>query len=451
MSKYDTICVKINSKENTGSGFLIKSPNNYYAITSFHCIGDEKKMELNSDIKIQGNKENEVIEFYFEQSNIKFFPHVDEELNIDLAIIPLLEKVKIIGEVNREENIEKYVSKKLVIDTSINSETNPNLIGFPINKRDEKNPSLEREYIKIEGYKFNKDIGTFTKSNIYHDGGQSFDERLDGFSGSGIFLETESLILLQGIFNTHNKRKSLGNAISPMKLRELFKISDLEVPPTLDSFFQLKLEEILTNLIEEERKEDPSLFSMFEEFKEKIILERYNIEKIIKGLSIESFHNQKEKYLELFIEKLYLLEYFKKTYSLNKNTLSIDLEKMSAKLFKSNYDKYPKIKAEFIRYIYDSRIKINQGDNIYVKDIADYDEGDFNCENCCYLMEKDEQFIEKDINTKILNNYVSTSKESNSFNIIEGKNRKELIIRCADCISTGKKKKLEKREGKLWG
>ncbi|MGL5622283.1 hypothetical protein, partial [Cetobacterium sp.] len=95
--RYKNICIRVDSELKIGSGFILKSSNNYYAITALHCITDKQNL-LAKEINIWSNYGDKRIEFLFDKEKQIFF---DEE--IDLAII------KLIGECT----IDKVKTKKM--------------------------------------------------------------------------------------------------------------------------------------------------------------------------------------------------------------------------------------------------------------------------------------------------------------------------------------------------
>ncbi|MGL5614167.1 hypothetical protein [Cetobacterium sp.] len=438
--RYKNICIRVDSELKIGSGFILKSSNNYYAITALHCITDKQNL-LAKEINIWSNYGDKRIEFLFDKEKQIFF---DEE--IDLAII------KLIGECT----IDKVKTKKMdeleavypIIDTSEEEEKNTDLVGYPASNRMSEHISLERSKIEIKDYKFNKEIGVFNKTNCPYEGEESLDEKLMGYSGSGIFYEHNNSLFLAGIFFKYSKNKSLGKAISPIKLIELFKKYELELPNIKDSYIKIKVKEAVDKLIEKQLSKDMSLLTQCQEFKRKIDLEIEEIEKVIISLNKEKYNYPLKKYIKLFIEKLYLLSYFNRDFEINSNLSAIKIQNLSAKLFISQYDDFDEMKSEFIRFINDSEIKINKMDNIYIKDIHNIDGGDFDCTSCRY---SEKNCRDKFFN-KILPEFNRGKEKNEKFNIMGmDRNEKNIKVKCADCISVNKKDKLKEIGDKLWG
>lgn len=445
--KYNSICVRVVSDKELGSGFLIKSLNHYYVITAFHCIGDKYKMELYDDIQVWCNQGSEKVTFYFDRNDIKFFPHIDETKNIDLAIIQLSGKVMLCGKEKKIESIDDYNNNSLVIDTNLNKEIDIKLVGFPKSNKREGHLTLERATEEIKKYCFDKEIGSFYKSDYNFKGDQTFGEYLKGYSGSGMFLEIENTILLVGIFIKYKSGENLGTAISPIKLIELFKLKGLELPITTDSYIQIKLEEIVNTIIEEELVENPSLKLKCNKFKEKIYNNKEKIEKIAKGLSKKNYNKPIEKYIKSIIEKLFLLEHFGIEYNLDGKKLSINLNEISLKIFQCEETRYKIIKSIFTRFRIEEWEKISEKERIYIKGISNKDNSDFKCGSCPYESEK--KSLVSLIKNKILPN-ISRNSSEKGFDIIEGDNKKQLEIRCGDCLDLDKRDELKGRKSRLW-
>lgn len=441
-SNYENICVRVDSERSKGSGVIIRTETKYYVITAFHCIGNLKKMELDKNIYIWGNKEKKKVELEFIRDGIKYTSHKCK----DLAVIELTGKVIVEG--NRKNIEEIFTNKMILVDTNENEDVEALLIGFPSSKRLPENISLERDEIKLKNYRFDNEIGVFNRTNSQLEGYHLIGDKLRAYSGAGIFLGTKNAILLVGVFVEYDSDYSLGKAISPLELLEFFNYFNLEKPITTNSFIRKKIENELDNILEEE-KENRSLCL---EFKKKILLEINKIEKIINELSKSEFNYPLDEYIKFFIEKLFLLSYFEKKYELDEDLLSIKINNIFAKIFKGQSKKYSEIKAEFFHFISDSEIKINKGDNIYIPDIHEVDGGDFNCgKNCRYVKNMRDSVSNFLLKTKILPNFFEKDKKEEEFDFMsKQKNEKKIVIKCGGCISIDKKEILGKIGDKLW-
>lgn len=440
--KYKNICVRVDSDLKIGSGFLLKSSNNYYIITSLHCISNGEKNILCEKIKLWSDYQENRVDFLFEKDKAIFFNE-----GTDLAIIELMGKFIINGDNTNIKDISELKINFPIINANKDNELDSILIGYPKSKRMTQNITLERSKIEIRDYKFDNQLGVFHKTDCFYEGGEVLDEKLVGYSGSGIFYESKGTIFLNGIFFKYIEKDSLGEAISPIKLIEVFSNHGLELPSTTDNFIKIKLKEASEKLIKKQLASDYSLYERCKEFEKNFDLEIDEIEKIIINLNKNKYNYPIENYIKLFVEKLYLLNYFSKKFNLDSNMSSIKIESLLAKIFISQYDDFDEMRSEFIRFINDDDIKINKMDNIYIKDIHNIDGGDFECITCRYL--------EKGIVSRVYNKILSTfniGKEKNErFNIMgNDRNEKKITVRCADCISVHKKKKLSEIGEKLW-
>lgn len=436
--KYENICIRVDSDPKIGSGFILKSESNYYVITAFHCIGNNENKLLCEDIKLWGDYEENRIDFLFDKEKIYFF---DDE--VDLAIIQLTGKIIIDKSITEIRDISELKISPIIININKGKELNSFLVGYPEDKRLPENITLERSKIKIIDYKFDNKLGVFNKTDCFYEGGETLDEKLTGYSGSGVFYEDKDYLFLNGVFTSYKENESLGKVISPIKLIELFKYCNLENPITTDSFIKIKLKEKVDKLIKKQIRSDCTLHNLCEEFKKKIDIEIDEIEKTIISLSKNKYNNPTEKYIELFVEKLYLLTYFSKQYKLDSNISAIKINGLLAKIFISKYEDFDEMKSEFIRFINDPDIKINKMDNIYIKDIHNIDGGDFECDSCRYKS--------RPLYSRILPVFNKTKEKNQKFNIMgKDTNEKKIIVRCADCISIHKKEKLNEIGDELW-
>lgn len=457
--KYNNICVRVDSLKkigdsikNIGSGFLIKNPkNDYYIITAFHCIGNEKKMELFDNIQVWSNQAKDKIEFIFRKEKIKFFPNsIDGTENIDLAIIPIDREIMINGKNENIEDINDYGANILIIDRSLKQKSNLKLVGFPEHRRYSR-IDLQIEDLDIKNYRMNDEVGEFTKTNFNNVGGQTLDDKLDGFSGSGIFYESDSFLILEGIFVRYKDEKDLGGAISSTKLIELFNLHGIELPYNEDGYFLKKMNDTLNNMLQQLKAKDPT--SEIEKIENEIKTNFKKIIFMINSLTKEDGFIKPDEYIEVVLEHLCLLQHFENEFEIKEDRISIEINgSFLSKVFKSKYkDDYPLIKVEFNKFINEKKFKIENLDHIYIEGVNNLDSSPFQCDDCPYhnnIPEGIRDKVEKGILSEDI--LVDFMNSDNSSELLEGRKVKDIRIKCAECISIGKLDRLEDRKEKLW-
>lgn len=450
--KYNDICVRVDSGERIGSGFLIKSPNNYYIITAFHCIGNKESMELFDNIQVWSNQAKEKIEFIFRKEEIKFFPNsTDDAENIDLAIIPIDMDVKIEGSDEKIEDINGYGESYLVIDNNLKKKDSLKLVGFPEYTRGKYDIDLEMEDLEIKNYRKNREVGKFSETNFSYSGSQSLDDKLNGFSGSGIFYESDNLLILEGIFVKYKEENDLGGSISSTKLIELFEFSKLELPYNEDSYLLEKMTKTLEITLQQLKGKDPT--SQIEEIEIKIKENFKKISLVIKCLTEEGGFINREEYIEIVLEHLCLLQYFDNEFKIKEDRISIEInESFLSKIFKSRYkDDFPLIKVELNKFINEKKFKVEELEHIYIRGIENLDGSPFQCDRCPYYTD-----IPKSIRDKIEQGMYSKDilidfmNSDNSSDLLIGMKQKKVRIKCAECISIGKLDRLKNRKEELW-
>lgn len=451
--RYHNICVRVDSDKTLGSGFLIKSPENYYIITAFHCVGNKENMKLFDNIYVWSNKDKEKVSFIFRKDKIKFFPNsTDDKVNIDLAIIPIDKKVKVNGREENIEDINNYGGNSLIIEQNLNSRTSLKLVGFPEYMRDKDNIDLELEALEVKNYRTNSEVGKFSETDFKHSGGQTLDEKLDGFSGAGIFGEVGNLFILKGIFVKYKDDKDLGGAISSTKLLELFKYSQLELPYNEDGYLLEMMNNTLKAILQQLEKKDPT--SEIEEIEKEIKGSLKKISLMIKSLTEEERFINRDEYVKIVLEHLCLLQYFENQFKIKEDRISIEInDSFLSKVFKSRYkDDLTLIKVELNKFINEKKFKIEDLEHIYVEGIYNLDSSPFQCEKCPYYSNVPEAIrdkVEKGMLPEdILDDFMNSD---NSSDLLEGRKPKNIRIKCAECISIGKLDRLDDRKEKLWG
>lgn len=212
---YENIAVRIGCINARGSGLLFKIPSQDYAyvFTAKHCLeGTPQNLQSFSieDIKVDRLKnedwnELEVIDFKLHHQ-------------ADLALIVVKAPEDIEGIVLAEKNYRDSVT----------------VYGFPDYIKDSSNPAesfdavLLRDQNNIIELQTNYDLSTFEQGALTY---------LPGFSGSGVFIETQDRkIALVGIF-TEIKERQFGNrklnAESVEQFHEILSTTSYEMLPPL--------------------------------------------------------------------------------------------------------------------------------------------------------------------------------------------------------------------------
>lgn len=424
--KYKGLTLRVDKDDSkVGSGAILKSKNNYYVVTAFHCIGDYENATLSENIEVWDNIEEDKVLFVINE--IYYFTEENTTLT-DLAIIKLENTVTFKNQEHEISNLFQYKNNNLILQTKARRVDFLEMVGYPKFKRDNTTLSLEMDSFELINFSSNKN--KFKISDIKSYSGRT-NSRLDGYSGSGCFEEKGDLIILDGIFTEYDNTKKIGEGISSLKIIELFERCDLEKPTLLAGYIESKIREKLEIICEKEL-EDRSLQEVIDNFRSFIETSINELDKFISDINLEDYGIDLDEYIEYTLVTLYLLEHYKIRKSIDNNTKSLIINKFSSKPFiKKETESRKKFEGKLERF------KVNEitteKERVYIKG---FQGEEFDCTNCKYESKKG-------ILSKII-----PQKEGGLF---WKKKEENIKMYCGDCIKLNAKSKLNTRVEKLWG
>lgn len=421
---YSAVCVRVDSDESKGSGFIIKNSHSYYVVTAFHCIGNEKTTEINkNNIKIWTNEGKDIIDF--DILSYYYFPDNSQGENIDLALVKI--DIKNFSKKNMVEN--------LIVSNTLIKDKDHILAGFPSCRR-----SLDINFHIEHNLTFSNlqtdDITmiTATPTNFAYAGDVTLDKRTNAYSGSGLFLTLENKTFVSGVFFEYDKSNSVLKSVNSKQILRLFTENNLDLPLNTDSDFYNDVMNIIKDLTDDLIVVDPSLQIDCGKFKSKFDDNYFDFEELYNEYVLNQDIISKDKYLNKVIEFSLIVYIFTKEMCFDVYTLSIIISENYNKLFNSKKRYIQQIRADLNKYIYNPKFKVQDKDCIFVYDISNKDDSPFFCSKCT--------FSNVELNDDILNNCISGGNYSGT--LLEPVIRpKKITISCGDCLDLTRLQRIE--------
>jgi len=426
INKCKGVALRVDNKDasKVGSGVMLKSKNNYYVITAFHCIKNKEGAALLETINIWDDIDGNKLTFKIDA--IYYFKDQISELT-DLAIIKLINTVIYKDKEYEINDLSQYKKNKLILQNGSRRLDCIDMVGYPEYTRDNNALSLERESFKLK--RFRSDENKFKISDIEDDSGR-INSRLEGYSGSGCFEEKGNLMILDGIFTEYDTGKKVGEGVSSKKIEELFDRYNLEKPILFGNYIEEKIRDKL-EVIYNKELEDKASDEVLNNFKEFIESNIIDLKKFISNIDLESYRIDLDEYIEYTLTTLYLLEHYKidkeidvyrKVIKINKFFTKpfIKSEMESRKFFEGKYERFKKYEV------------INDKERIYIKG---YKGEEFSCCDCKY-----------ESKNRILRKLISIKSKG----LLGEKSSENIEKYCGDCIKLNEKNNLKSKVNKLW-
>lgn len=425
MEKYRKICVRVNN----GSGFIISSESkkSYYIITARHCITG-KDNELNVDnIDIWTNKLEEKV--YFSVLD-KFYDTEGE----DIAIIEISDTIKFADGSTKCIREMDFLYETLVLNEE-NDCCNFRLLMYGFSEESRKlSIDLQLKSIEIT-VRANKNELVFDDTSLKYKGNENESSQLNGFSGSGIFLENQKYLSIMGIFYKYSGES--GQGYTANKILEMFNHYKLERPLTSSALFLYELNKIIDDQILWIQKNDPNntkLIRIFNQFKKLTPIESNNLKTIYKSFNLNEREVLNKELLKSILIFLSLIKNVDRNFILDVENFGIKINKTLNFLFKTENIEYTAemIKSELLELLDTKKMKISNEGILYTYHMSNTQDTPFKC-NCSE--EGSTTYLNELVkNIPILSSFFS-KKSYNNNDFFTLPNYENVKIKCADCFS----------------